>query len=114
MNKQIFQSRLVLASPEAATDGDYAAILGVVGHEVHTFVHVVDFSFSLNWVYITACYFCSISTIGLVTGNYLHDITRIYNVFLNVFNSLYIDSSFSLFFLLECQLVLFVIHHSHD
>jgi aminopeptidase N len=29
----IFQSRLVLASPETATDGDYAAILGVVGHE---------------------------------------------------------------------------------
>uniref|UniRef100_A0A8R7QEH9 Aminopeptidase N n=1 Tax=Triticum urartu TaxID=4572 RepID=A0A8R7QEH9_TRIUA len=29
----VFQSRLVLASPEAATDGDYAAILGVIGHE---------------------------------------------------------------------------------
>ncbi|KAF0898438.1 hypothetical protein E2562_007274 [Oryza meyeriana var. granulata] len=29
----IFQSRLVLASPETATDGDYAAILGVIGHE---------------------------------------------------------------------------------
>ncbi|GJN04291.1 hypothetical protein PR202_ga21829 [Eleusine coracana subsp. coracana] len=29
----VFQSRLVLASPETATDGDYAAILGVVGHE---------------------------------------------------------------------------------
>jgi len=40
MNEQIFQSRLVLASPETATDGDYAAILGVVGHEVHTFVDI--------------------------------------------------------------------------
>lgn len=39
INKQIFQSRLVLASPETATDGDYAAILGVVGHEVHKFVY---------------------------------------------------------------------------
>lgn len=31
---QIFNSKLVLALPEAATDGDYAAILGVIGHEV--------------------------------------------------------------------------------
>lgn len=31
---QIFNSKLVLASPETATDGDYAAILGVIGHEV--------------------------------------------------------------------------------
>ncbi|RWW13083.1 hypothetical protein GW17_00023223 [Ensete ventricosum] len=30
---QIFNSKLVLASPETATDGDYAAILGVIGHE---------------------------------------------------------------------------------
>ncbi|KAL9242811.1 hypothetical protein vseg_016775 [Gypsophila vaccaria] len=29
----IFNSRLVLASPETATDMDYAAILGVIGHE---------------------------------------------------------------------------------
>ncbi|XP_057775841.1 puromycin-sensitive aminopeptidase-like isoform X2 [Salvia miltiorrhiza] len=29
----IFNSKLVLASPETATDGDYAAILGVIGHE---------------------------------------------------------------------------------
>nr|KYP65650.1 Aminopeptidase N [Cajanus cajan] len=29
----IFNSKLVLASPEAATDADYAAILGVIGHE---------------------------------------------------------------------------------
>ncbi|KAI3855573.1 hypothetical protein MKX03_006611 [Papaver bracteatum] len=29
----IFNSGLVLASPETATDGDYAAILGVIGHE---------------------------------------------------------------------------------
>eukprot|EP00249_Psilotum_nudum_P020552 c27754_g1_i1 orf=837-3506(-) len=29
----IFNSRLVLASPETATDADYAAILGVIGHE---------------------------------------------------------------------------------
>jgi hypothetical protein len=45
VNKQIFQSRLVLASPETATDGDYAAILGVVGHEVHAFVELLDLSF---------------------------------------------------------------------
>ena len=31
---QIFNSKLVLASPETATDADYAAILGVIGHEV--------------------------------------------------------------------------------
>lgn len=31
---QIFNSKLVLASPETATDDDYAAILGVIGHEV--------------------------------------------------------------------------------
>ncbi|CAI7800684.1 unnamed protein product [Closterium sp. NIES-53] len=30
----IFNSRLVLASPETATDGDYAAIEGVIAHEV--------------------------------------------------------------------------------
>ncbi|XP_071733838.1 puromycin-sensitive aminopeptidase-like isoform X2 [Rutidosis leptorrhynchoides] len=29
----IFSSKLVLASPETATDADYAAILGVIGHE---------------------------------------------------------------------------------
>ncbi|XP_042459502.1 puromycin-sensitive aminopeptidase-like isoform X1 [Zingiber officinale] len=29
----IFNSKLVLALPESATDGDYAAILGVIGHE---------------------------------------------------------------------------------
>ncbi|KAK9716600.1 hypothetical protein RND81_06G244800 [Saponaria officinalis] len=29
----IFNSKLVLASPETATDSDYAAILGVIGHE---------------------------------------------------------------------------------
>lgn len=34
---QIFNSKLVLASPETATDGDYAAILGVIGHEVASF-----------------------------------------------------------------------------
>ena len=32
---QIFNSRLVLASPETATDADYAAIEGVIGHEVY-------------------------------------------------------------------------------
>lgn len=31
---QIFNSKLVLASPETVTDDDYAAILGVIGHEV--------------------------------------------------------------------------------
>jgi hypothetical protein len=34
----------VLASPETATDGDYAAILGVVGHEVHTFINIIAIS----------------------------------------------------------------------
>ena len=29
----IFNSKLVLASPETATDADYATILGVIGHE---------------------------------------------------------------------------------
>ncbi|XP_022892917.1 puromycin-sensitive aminopeptidase-like isoform X4 [Olea europaea var. sylvestris] len=29
----IFNSKVVLASPETTTDGDYAAILGVIGHE---------------------------------------------------------------------------------
>ncbi|KAI8569361.1 hypothetical protein RHMOL_Rhmol02G0272800 [Rhododendron molle] len=29
----IFNSKLVLGSPETATDADYAAILGVIGHE---------------------------------------------------------------------------------
>jgi len=29
----IFNSRLVLADPESSTDGDYARIEGVVGHE---------------------------------------------------------------------------------
>ncbi|KAK9927159.1 hypothetical protein M0R45_024359 [Rubus argutus] len=29
----LFNSKLVLASPETASDGDYAAILGVIGHE---------------------------------------------------------------------------------
>lgn len=32
--QQLFNSKLVLASPETATDADYAAILGVIGHEV--------------------------------------------------------------------------------
>lgn len=31
---QIFNSRLVLASPQTATDADYTAIEGVVAHEV--------------------------------------------------------------------------------
>ncbi|PON62904.1 Peptidase M1, alanyl aminopeptidase [Parasponia andersonii] len=31
----IFNSKLVLASPETASDADYAAILGVIGHESH-------------------------------------------------------------------------------
>lgn len=35
---QIFNSKLVLASPETATDLDYAAILGVIGHEVFLFL----------------------------------------------------------------------------
>lgn len=29
----IFNSRLVLASPETATDGDFSRIQGVIGHE---------------------------------------------------------------------------------
>ena len=43
---QIFNSKLVLASPETATDADYAAILGVIGHEVnchHTAFVIVAF-----------------------------------------------------------------------
>ncbi|GKB63567.1 puromycin-sensitive aminopeptidase isoform X2 [Tanacetum coccineum] len=32
-DEEIFNSKLVLASPETATDADYAAILGVIGHE---------------------------------------------------------------------------------
>ncbi|KAG5058586.1 hypothetical protein JHK86_013582 [Glycine max] len=32
-DEDIFNSKLVLASPETATDADYAAILGVIGHE---------------------------------------------------------------------------------
>jgi hypothetical protein len=31
---QLFNSKLVLASSETATDADHAAILGVIGHEV--------------------------------------------------------------------------------
>lgn len=51
INEQVFQSRLVLASPEAATDGDYAAILGVIGHEVyHTEVSV----FLLQYLFVMA------------------------------------------------------------
>ncbi|RRT80892.1 hypothetical protein BHE74_00022814, partial [Ensete ventricosum] len=52
----IFNSKLVLASPETATDGDYAAILGVIGHEKM----LICF---LNLL------ICSISIIGLETGN---------------------------------------------
>lgn len=33
-SEQIFNSKFVLASPETATDADYAAILGAIGHEV--------------------------------------------------------------------------------
>ncbi|KAH0974850.1 hypothetical protein GBA52_016749 [Prunus armeniaca] len=33
IKNQIFNSKLVLASPETASDADYAAILGVIGHE---------------------------------------------------------------------------------
>ncbi|KAI8027581.1 Puromycin-sensitive aminopeptidase [Camellia lanceoleosa] len=35
----IFNSKLVLASPETATDADYASILGVIGHEVYHLSH---------------------------------------------------------------------------
>ncbi|KAL7173713.1 hypothetical protein ACSBR2_033044 [Camellia fascicularis] len=34
----VFHSKLVLASPEIATDANYAAILGVIGHEVRNFL----------------------------------------------------------------------------
>lgn len=37
---QIFNSKLVLASPETATDADYSAILGVIGHEVCNFYNL--------------------------------------------------------------------------
>ncbi|KAG5549976.1 hypothetical protein RHGRI_015067 [Rhododendron griersonianum] len=43
---QIFNSKLVLASPETATDADYAAILGVIGHEVVLLLHMQYFH---NW-----------------------------------------------------------------
>lgn len=39
---QIFNSKLVLASPETASDGDYAAILGVIGHEVGPVREIFD------------------------------------------------------------------------
>ncbi|KAG5532963.1 hypothetical protein RHGRI_027269 [Rhododendron griersonianum] len=42
----IFNSKLVLASPETATDADYAAILGVIGHEVVLLLHMQYFH---NW-----------------------------------------------------------------
>ena len=51
MNEQVFQSRLVLASPEAATDGDYAAILGVIGHEVY---HIEVSVFLFQYVFVMA------------------------------------------------------------
>ncbi|KAI7980850.1 Puromycin-sensitive aminopeptidase [Camellia lanceoleosa] len=35
----IFNSKLVLASPETATDADYASILGVIGREVYHLSH---------------------------------------------------------------------------
>lgn len=38
---QIFNSKLVLASPETATDADYAAILGVIGHEVRFLTSII-------------------------------------------------------------------------
>ncbi|KAE9445463.1 hypothetical protein C3L33_22639, partial [Rhododendron williamsianum] len=42
----IFNSKLVLATPETATDSDYAAILGVIGHEVVLLLHMQYFH---NW-----------------------------------------------------------------
>lgn len=45
---QIFNSKLVLASPETATDADYAAILGVIGHEVKIFVFVAENELNCN------------------------------------------------------------------
>ncbi|KAH7284500.1 hypothetical protein KP509_34G056800 [Ceratopteris richardii] len=45
----IFNSRLVLASPETATDADYAAILGVIGHDLKEGLTVFrDREFSLD------------------------------------------------------------------
>ncbi|KAI7998227.1 Puromycin-sensitive aminopeptidase [Camellia lanceoleosa] len=35
----IFNSKLVLASPKTATDADYVAILGVICHEVYHLSH---------------------------------------------------------------------------
>ena len=48
MYLQIFNSRLVLASPETATDADYAAIEGVIGHEVILFHHVTGLLICLS------------------------------------------------------------------
>ncbi|WVZ26360.1 hypothetical protein V8G54_004904 [Vigna mungo] len=44
----IFNSKLVLASPETATDADYAAILGVIGHESLSAVYFAVFP-QLDW-----------------------------------------------------------------
>jgi len=75
--KQIFNSQLVLASPETASDSDYAAILGVIGHEVRRksfvtqklrimFALIRDQTFNnhMNFFMLS----CSISTTGLATG----------------------------------------------
>lgn len=75
---QIFNSKLVLASPETASDADYAAILGVIGHEVGRLfwgwaiellldLEVTSYcaNFVANWLHVCIC---SIFTTGLETG----------------------------------------------
>ncbi|CAL5418384.1 unnamed protein product [Camellia sinensis] len=44
----IFNSKLVLASPETAIDADYAAILGVIGHEAEDLQNMFQMASSLK------------------------------------------------------------------
>lgn len=71
----------MLASPETATDGNYAAILGVIGHEVcklctsivvELFVNAMISSYySLYEINLHVC-MCSIFTTGQETGWLIH------------------------------------------
>lgn len=75
---QIFNSKLVLASPETASDGDYAAILGVIGHEVGPVRQLEKYStfsivyfrhfIELKLIFFSSCLIFSIFTIGLEIG----------------------------------------------
>lgn len=71
---QIFNSKLVLASPETATDLDYAAILGVIGHEVFLFLldnfDIFPNSSFNNLLMTNFCFTCSIFIIGQAIGRF--------------------------------------------